>query len=72
MDFKRCNRCGNFFISESDICYDCGIKDNADIAKLNTILLNNSEINTINELSENSGVNPMNINRFINNKFISF
>lgn len=72
MDFKRCNRCGNFFMSDNDICYDCGIKDRADIAKLNNILINTSGINTVNELSENSGVNPSNINRFIDNKFISF
>lgn len=72
MEFKKCNRCGNFFMSENDICYDCGIKDRADIAKLNNILTNTSEINSINQLSENSGVNPSNINRFIDNKFISF
>ena len=72
MDFKRCNRCGNFFMSDSDICYDCGIKDKADIAKLNNILINTSGISSVNELSENSGVNPTNINRFIDNKFISF
>ena len=71
MNFKRCNRCGNFFMSDNDICYDCRIKDKADIAKLNNILINTSGINSINELSENSGVNPTNINRFIDNKFIS-
>lgn len=72
MDFKKCNRCGNFFTSVNDICYECEIKDRADIAKLNNILINNSGINSINELSANSGVNPSNINRFIDNNFISF
>ena len=72
MEFKRCNRCGNFFISDSDICYNCEIKDKADIAKLNNILTNSSSINSIDELSASSGVNPCNINRFIENKFISF
>ena len=72
MDFKRCNRCGNFFMSDSDICYDCGIKDKADIAKLNNILEECTGINSVNELSANSGVNPTNINRFIDNNFISF
>lgn len=72
MDFKRCNRCGNFFVSNSDICYECEIKDKADIAKLNTIIGSSSGINSVNELSENSGINPTNINRFIKNKFISF
>lgn len=71
MDFKRCNRCGNFFMSDNDICYDCGIKDRADIAKLNNILINTSGINSVNELSASSGINPTNINRFIDNNFIS-
>lgn len=71
MNFKKCNRCGNFFISDSDICYECAVKDKADIAKLNNILINNSEINSVNELSANSGINPNNINRYINNNFIS-
>ena len=71
MEFKKCNRCGNFFFSENDICYDCGIKDRADIAKLNDILISTSGISSVNELSENSGVNPSNINRFIDNNFIS-
>ena len=71
MEFKKCNRCGNFFVSENNICYECEIKDKADIAKLNNILINNSEINSINDLSSTSGVNPSNINRFIDNNFIS-
>lgn len=72
MDFKRCNRCGNFFVSDNEICYECEIKDKADIAKLNNILINTSGITSVNELSASSGVNPSNINRFIDNNFISF
>ena len=71
MEFKRCPRCGNFFVSNNDICCKCQVKDRADIAKLNNILDSSSNINSINELSANSGVNPSNINRFIEDKFIS-
>lgn len=71
MEFKKCNRCGNFFVSGNDICYECEIKDKADIAKLNNILINTSGINSVNDLSASSGVNPSNINRFIDNNFIS-
>ena len=70
MEFKKCNRCGNFFISSNtDICYDCSVKDKKEIAKLNNII-NNSDITSIQELSMNSGVKEININRFIENKFI--
>lgn len=72
MDFKKCNRCGNFFVSNNDLCYNCEVKDKADIAKLNDILVNCSGIDSINDLSATSGVNPTNINRFIDNNFISF
>ncbi|MGN1311007.1 MAG: hypothetical protein ACI4VP_04850 [Clostridia bacterium] len=71
MEFKRCPRCGNFFVSNNNICCNCQVKDRADIAKLNNILDSSSNINSINELSANSGVNPSNINRFIEDKFIS-
>ena len=32
MEFKRCPRCGNFFVSNNDICCNCQVKDRADIA----------------------------------------
>ncbi len=72
MEFKKCIRCGNFFVSlNNDVCTDCAIKDRNDIAKLNSIL-NASEINSTHELSINSGIKENNINRFIKNKFIEF
>ena len=72
MEFKKCNRCGNFFVSlENDVCSDCAIKDRNDVAKLNSIL-SNSDINSTYELSINSGIKENNINRFIKNKFIEF
>ena len=71
MEFKRCMRCGNFFISNSNICSHCEIKDKNDISRLNNILQNSSDINSIEELSINSGINQSNINRFIENNSIS-
>lgn len=72
MEFKRCMRCGSFFVAGNNICCDCELKDRNDIAKLNNILENSPNINSIEELSLNSGINLSNINRFIENKFISF
>lgn len=72
MEFKRCMRCGSFFSSNNNICHDCELRDQSDIAKLNNILENSPNINSIEELSLNSGINLSNINRFIENKFISF
>ena len=70
MEFKKCCRCGNFFVSlENEVCSECAIKDRNDVAKL-TSIISNSEINSTYELSINSGVKLGNINRFIENKSI--
>ena len=72
MEFKKCNRCGNFFVSgNEDTCYNCSIKDKNDIAKLNSIL-DDSNIQSAYELSINSGIKLDNINRFIESNFITF
>ena len=71
MEFKRCMRCGNFFISSNNICSNCEIKDKSDISRLNSILQNSSDINSIEELSINSGINQSNIHRFIEDNSIS-
>ena len=70
MEFKRCNRCGNFFVSSNtDICYNCEVKDRNDMIKLSNVL-ESSNISSVSELSQNSGVKEQNINRFIDNGFI--
>ena len=70
MEFKRCSRCGNFFVSNNNnVCDTCLIKDRNDINKLNGII-DNSGINSPFELSINSGVKLDNINRFISNNDI--
>ena len=35
MEFKKCARCGCFFISDNDICCNCEAKDRYDMAKVN-------------------------------------
>lgn len=71
MEFKRCARCGCFFISNNDVCCNCESKDRFDIAKLNNILEENDNLNSVESLSIASGINLNNINRFIKNNKIS-
>jgi len=33
MEFKKCVRCGSFFVSEGDVCQNCMPKDRLDIIK---------------------------------------
>lgn len=71
MEFKKCMRCGCFFMSDSDVCCNCQSKDRIDIAKLNSILDENNSFNSIQDLSIASGVNSNNLNRFIQNNKLS-
>jgi len=68
MEFKKCSRCGCFFVSNSDVCCKCEIKDSADIIKLNSFIEDSNDITSINELSSSTGVSLNNINRFIDEK----
>ena len=71
MEFKKCVRCGCFFMSDNSVCCNCETKDKFDIAKLNSIIGENYSINSIEDLSTLSGINTNNINRCINDNKIS-
>ena len=70
MEFKKCIRCGCFFTSNDNICYNCESKDKLDLAKLNSVIDDNITFNSIQDLSIASGVNINNLNRFIKNNQI--
>ena len=70
MEFKRCARCGCFFMSDNNICCNCESKDMLDIAKVNNILDENISFNSVQDLSIASGVNINNLNRLIQNNKI--
>jgi len=70
MEFKKCMRCGCFYMSDNDVCCNCESRDKMDIAKINSILAENISYNSVQDLSIASGVNINNLNRFIaNNEF---
>ena len=71
MEFKKCVRCGCFFMSDNEVCCNCQSKDRMDISKLNSILDENISYNSIQDLSIASGININNLNRYISNKQIS-
>lgn len=71
MEFKKCMRCGCFFMSDNDVCCNCQSKDRMDISKLNSISEKNISYNSVQDLSIASGININNLNRFIANNQIS-
>lgn len=68
MEFKKCDRCGAFFVSNDNVCYNCSTKERADFAKFkNYIEVNNIDnINSLNTLSIESGIGEKTLNRFLN------
>ena len=71
MEFKKCVRCGCFFMSDSDVCMNCEPKDRQEINKLNNFIEENDKINNIQDLSINTSVSINNINRYIQNKSLN-
>ena len=71
MEFKKCLRCGSFFLSDSNVCPNCLPKDESEIAKINNYINDNNILNcSISSLSVNTGVSLRNINRFIDTNVI--
>ena len=66
MEFKKCNRCGSFYISNDNVCCNCLSKERADINKFKTFIgetnINNLSLNSI---SIETGISKRNLNRFL-------
>ena len=71
MEFKKCERCGCFFVSTDNICSNCSAKDSMDISKLKDYFNNNDEIPTFGALVQNTGISEKNLTRYLQtNNFI--
>lgn len=71
MELKRCNRCGCFYVSDSNVCCNCIPKDNLEIARLNNYIEKNGNEYSLDELSISTGVSLKNLNRYIDNNEIN-
>ena len=71
MEFKKCERCGCFFASTSNICDNCIAKDNMDISKLKNYFENNDNVPNFGTIISETGISEKNLNRYLqNNDFI--
>ncbi len=71
MDLKRCNRCGCFYVSDSNVCCNCQPKDNLEIAKLNNYIEKYGNNYSLDEISVSTGISLKNLNRYINDNGIN-
>lgn len=71
MEFKKCERCGCFFLSESAVCENCTPKDTFEMSKLKNYLEGENYSNSINSISVDTGISVKNLNRYLGNEEFS-
>lgn len=67
MEFKKCPRCGSFFHSDMEVCQKCQSNENLDIEKLKNYFEENSNSGeyTIQDISVQTGISSLNLNRYL-------
>ena len=66
MEFSKCCRCGNFFISNDDVCPKCKTKDTLEFETFKSYIEENGINNNLDILSNETGISLKNINRYLN------
>lgn len=66
MEFNKCSRCGNFFLSNDDVCPKCKAKDTLEFESFKTYISENGVNGNIDLLSSETGISQKNINRYLN------
>lgn len=65
MEFNKCSRCGNFFISNNDVCPKCQTKDSLEFQTFKTYIEEKGITDNLDILSTETGISVKNLNRFI-------
>ena len=67
MEFKKCERCCCFFASNDNVCYNCLTKDRFEMSKFKNFIEENNinQINSLSDLSIQTGISQKNLNRFL-------
>ena len=66
MEFNKCSRCGNFFISNEDVCPKCMPKDNLEFKTFQNYIKQNGFNENLTLISNETGISVKNINRYLN------
>ena len=65
MEFNKCSRCGNFYLSNGNVCPKCSPKDNLEFSTFNSYIEQNGFENSLDQISSETGILVKNLNRFI-------
>ena len=70
MEFNKCSRCGNFFISDDDVCPKCKAKDTLEFETFKNYVSENGLVDNLDSfnldtVSNDTGISMKNLNRYI-------
>lgn len=65
MEFNKCSRCGNFFVSNDDVCPKCKTKDTLEFETFKNYVEQNGINQNLDILSTETGISVKNLNRFL-------
>lgn len=65
MEFNKCSRCGNFYISNDDVCPKCKKKDTLEFDTFKSYIEENGMNSNLDVLSTETGISVKNLNRYI-------
>ena len=66
MEFNRYSRCGNFYVSDGNVCPKCSTKDVFEFSTFKSYIKENGfEENSIDAISSKTGISVKNLNRFL-------
>lgn len=65
MEFKKCSRCGNFYVSNSSVCPKCTAKDNLEFSTFKNYVDENGLETSLGAIASETGISEKNLNRFL-------
>ena len=67
MEFKKCTRCGSFYVSNGEVCPNCCTKDNFELSTFKSYIEENGFDASVDEIANITGISAKNLNRYIEN-----
>jgi len=65
MNLNKCARCGCFYATAQDVCPNCMVKDNYEMAKLQEFIEENGVPNSLEGLCASTNISIKNMNRYL-------
>ncbi len=65
MELNRCSRCGNFYVSNDNVCPNCSARDGVEFSTFKNYVQENGFNDSLNTISSQTGISVKNLNRFL-------